>query len=238
MIYLLRHGQTTFNVEGRLPGQLVGVALTDVGRRQAYRVAVALSGVPLASVVSSPLERALETARSVAKGGNLTVRVDDRLKDTDVGPWAGQKIAELEKADPRWKAFVEHPDEPPPGVESLSQVQRRVVAVIEELRRDPGAGEYIAVVSHADVVKLILAHYLGMHIQTVRFVSVGTASISALVFQGDQPPQVLAVNWTPLPDWLAPPPKPKAGDAPAQAQTGADGGAEHPLDPAAGPAGP
>jgi broad specificity phosphatase PhoE len=232
VIYLLRHGQTTFNIEGRLPGQLEGVALTDAGRRQAYRAAVALSGVPLGLIVSSPLERALETARLLARGPGLEVRADDRLKDTDVGPWAGQKIAEVEKNDPRWKAFLEHPDEPPPGVESLAHVQERAVAVVEGLRRDAGAGTCIAVVAHADIVKLILAHYMRMHIQAVRYVSVGNAAISALAFQGEQPPHVLGVNWTPLPDWLAPLPKSAPHDAAEQSQTGAIVGLETPFDPA------
>lgn len=236
VIYLLRHGQTTFNVEGRLPGQLEGVALTELGRRQGYRAAVALSGVPLTAVVASPLERALETARQVARGGALPVQVDDRLMDTDVGPWAGQKISELEKTDPRWKAFLEHPDEPPQGVESLGEVQRRAVAVIEELRRDPEVGSYVAVVSHADVVKLILAHYMRMHLQAVRFVAVQTASISALAFQGDQSPHVLGINWTPLPEWLAPPPaQVKPRDAAEQTQPGAIVGVEHPFDHAPDP---
>jgi broad specificity phosphatase PhoE len=233
MIYLLRHGQTTFNVEGRLPGQLDGVALTDEGRRQAYRAAVALSGVPLTAVIASPLERALETARMLARGGALEVRVDPRLKDTDVGSWAGQKIGELEKRDPAWKAFLEHPEEPPPGVESLAQVQQRAVAVIEELRRDASVGACVAVVSHADVVKLILAYYMQMRIQAVRYVSIGTASISALAFQGEQPPHVLGVNWTPLPEWLAPPPsRVAARDAAGQPQTSATAGQERLYDPA------
>jgi len=222
IVYLLRHGQTTFNVEGRLPGQIDGVPLTDEGRRQAYRAAVALSGVPLATVIASPLERALETARIVAKGGGLDVRVDARLKDTDVGGWAGQKIGDVEKNDPAWKAFLEHPDEPPPGVESLAHVQQRAVAVVEELTRDVSVGNCVAVVSHADVVKLILAHYMRMHIYAVRYVSIGTACFSALAFKGGHPPHVLAVNWTPLPEWLAPPPS----RPPVQ------GTAEHPYDPA------
>jgi broad specificity phosphatase PhoE len=242
IIYLLRHGQSTFNVEGRLPGQLDGVVLTDEGRRQAYRAAVALSGVPLATVIASPLERALETAQIVAKGGGLDVRVDARLKDTDVGGWAGQKIGDLEKNDPTWKAFVEHPDKPPPGVESLAQVQQRAVAVVEELKRDASVGNFVALVSHADVVKLILAHYMRMHIYAVRYVAIGTASISALAFQGAQPPHVLAVNWTPLPEWLAPPPsqpvardaaeQPPEGPAAPAGQAGRAVHLEHPSEPA------
>jgi broad specificity phosphatase PhoE len=204
LLYLVRHGQATFNVEGRLPGQLDGVALTDHGRRQAYRAAVALSAVPLSAVLSSPLERARETAEVIARGGALPVRLDARLKDTDVGPWAGQVIGELEKNDPRWRAFVEHPTEPPEGVESFTSVQARAVTACEDLRRDPAAGDYLCVVAHADVVKLILAHYTRTHVEAARFLSIDNASISALAFDGDQPARLLGLNWTATPGWLLP----------------------------------
>lgn len=220
-VYLVRHGETTFNVEGRLPGQLEGVALTDKGRRQAYQAAVSLSGVPLSAVISSPLERAYETAQALARGGGLEVRLDLRLKDTDVGLWAGQKIGDLEKNDPAWKAFVEHPDEPPPGVESLVQVQQRAMAAMQDILADASLGNFIALVAHADVVKLILATYLGLHVATVRYVSVANASISALAFQQEQPARILAINWTPLPFWLAPHSRPTTSGVAEQAQAGA-----------------
>ncbi|HEX6798693.1 MAG TPA: histidine phosphatase family protein [Ktedonobacterales bacterium] len=219
LLILLRHGQTTYNVENRLPGQIPGVALTDEGRRQALRAAVALSGLPLSAVIASPLERAKDTAEIIAHGWNLPVRTDQRLMDTDIGSWAGQQIAELRKNDPGWEQYVAHPNEPPEGVESFERVQRRSVAAVRDLLADESLGSYIVVVSHADVVKLILAHYSGIASASARFVSIANASISALAF-GDTPqPHVLAVNWTALPAWLSPPPaQPRAQPAqPAQA---------------------
>lgn len=234
-VYLVRHGETTYNVEGRLPGQLEGVALTEKGRQQAYRAAVALSGIPLSAVVSSPLERALETAQALARGGGLDVRTDARLMDTDVGTWAGQKIVELENNDPSWKEFLAQPNEPPPGVESLAQVQERAMAAMHDILADASLGNYVALVAHADIVKLILATYIGMHVATVRYVSVANASISALAFEAEQPARILAINWTPLPAWLAPPPRPVAGGAAAQTQTGAIVGLQPPFDPSEQP---
>jgi broad specificity phosphatase PhoE len=214
LLFLVRHGQTTFNVEGRLPGQMEGVALTDEGRRQAYRAAVALSGVPISAVVSSPLERALETARAIAKGGALEVRLESQLMDTHVGRWTGMKIDDIKKADPAWSAFVEHPDQPPEGVESLADVQRRAVAVCERILADPGLGNFIVLVAHADVVKVILAHYMRIHLDTLRHVYIGNASISALAFhERETTPTTLAVNWSPAPEWLAPRPKDQAPSA-------------------------
>jgi len=202
-ILLVRHGQTTYNVEGRLPGQLPGVPLTDEGRRQAHTAAVALSGLPLSAIIASPLERARDTAETIARGWALPVRLDPRLMDTDMGPWAGQKIDDLVKNEPRWKAFVEHPTEPPAGVESLATVQQRAMAAVEDARNDPETGDYLVFVAHADVVKLILAHYTNVPIDTARFMSISNASISALAFQEGQPtPALLAVNWTSAPHWL------------------------------------
>jgi probable phosphoglycerate mutase len=206
LLFLVRHGQTTFNVEGRLPGQMEGVALTDEGRRQAYRAAVALSGVPLSAVVSSPLERALDTAKALARGDALEVHLEPDLMDTDVGRWTGLKIDDVKKSDPAWTAFVEHPDQPPEGVESLAQVQARAVAVVERILANPELGNFVAMVAHADIVKVILAHYMRIHLDTtLRHMYIGNASISALAFHEDEKtPTTLAVNWSPAPEWLAP----------------------------------
>lgn len=221
LIMLIRHGQTNFNVEQRLPGQLPGVSLTDEGRRQAHQAAVALSALPLSAVVASPLERAKETAEIIARGWALPVRTDARLMDTDIAPWAGQKIDELEKADPRWKAYVQRPTEPPDGVEGFPAVQRRSVAAIEDALADESLGNYVAVVAHADVVKLILAHYTGTPADCARFTSIVNASITALLFASDPKPHVLAVNWTAQPGWLVPFARPQ--DKPAEQAPGGVG---------------
>ena len=203
-LYVVRHGQTSYNLEGRLPGQLPGVELTEEGRRQAYRAAVALSQSPISGVVSSPLVRARDTADIIARGWALTVRLDERLMDTDVGSWAGQKIDDLRAHDPAWPQFVQNPATPPPGVESVQSVLARTVAAVEDIRRDATLGQHIVVVAHADVVKLIVAHYFGIAPSFIRHLHVENAAVTALSFQGDQQPSLLALNWTPAPGWLGP----------------------------------
>lgn len=215
-IVLVRHGQATFNIEGRHPGQLPGVPLTDEGRRQAHQAAIALAALPISAVISSPLERARGTAEIIARGWGIEVRAEPRLMDTDVGPWAGKTIDELAKHEPAWKAFLENPDEPPPGIESLSSVQARAMAVVEEVLADPSLGPYVVLVAHADVLKLILAHYLRIPVASIRYLNLGNASISALAYTGSEPPNVLAINWTMDPRWLVPPAAP-AAEAPASA---------------------
>lgn len=225
-LLLIRHGQATFNLDGRHPGQLPGIPLTDKGRRQAHAAAVALAALPLSAVIASPLERARDTAEIIARGWALPVRLDERLMDTDVGPYAGKKPDEL-KDDPLWKAFVEHPTEPPAGVESLAAVQRRAMAVVAEVLAAPDRGACVALVTHGDVVKLILAHYLGISIPCVRYLAIGNASISGLAFGADGPPEVLSINWSALPRWLGGPPA-----APVEPAAGASaaGGALAPAD--------
>lgn len=219
-ILLVRHGQSTFNVEGRLPSQLPNVPLTDEGRRQAHQAAVALAGLRLSSIVSSPLERARETAEIIARGWGLPVRDEPRLMDTEMGRWAGRKISEVSKDDPAWAAFVEKPTEPPEGIEGFHQVRERVVAAIEELRADVTVGDDVVVVAHADVIKLIIANYTGVPLDGARFIVIGNASISALAFTDGFAPTLMAVNWTMAPHWLVAP-APQAS-APANKATQAD----------------
>jgi broad specificity phosphatase PhoE len=214
-LVLVRHGQTTFNVEGRLPGQLPAVPLTDEGRRQALQAAVALAASPVSAVISSPLERAYDTACIIARGWGLEVQRDERLKDTDVGEWAGLKLDELSKAAPDWKRFVQDEAFAPPGGESLASVMARAVAAIEDIRHDERTGELVVVVAHADIIKFIIGYYQGASVTAAARMHVANASISALRFEGADPPQVLAVNWTATPGWLLPPLAAAGAQAPA-----------------------
>lgn len=217
-ILLVRHGQSTFNVEGRLPSQLPNVPLTDEGRRQAHQAAIAMAGLNLSAVFSSPLERARETAEIIARGWGLPVREEPRLMDTHMGRWAGRKISEVSKDDPAWLRFVERPTEPPDGVEGFVEVRDRVVAAIEDLRATPEVGDDVVVVAHADVIKLIIANYTGVPLDGARFILVANASISALAFADGSAPMLMATNWTMTPHWLVAPAQPAA-----KAQASAEG---------------
>jgi broad specificity phosphatase PhoE len=241
LVILVRHGETTYNVERRLPGQLAGVALTDEGRRQAQRAAVALSGLPISAVIASPLERARETAEILARGWALPVRTDPQLMDTDVGSWSGALVDDLNKNDPAWKAFVEHPNQPPAGVEGFEAVRARAVAAVDDALKDATTGNYLVLVAHADIIKLILAHYTAMETEAARFIAIGNCAISALAFTGEAMPHLLAINWTAAPGWLMPPPLAAAQAAaqPAvQASSQTPGGAVAPAPTSAETASP
>ncbi len=204
-LLIIRHGQTTWNVEHKLPGQLPGVLLTDTGKEQAARLAEALSVLPISSVITSPLERARDTAAYIAQSHELDLQFEPDLMDTDVGEWAGKKIEDLSKNDPAWKAYVKDPTVAPEGVETFPQVQQRVVTAVERWLTKENIGAYPAFVAHADVVKLLIAHYTGLEAGKAGTLMIDNASVSLVELEDSQRPRMLAIGWSPRPGWLKPP---------------------------------
>lgn len=214
-LLFIRHGQTTWNTEHRLPGQLPGVTLNDTGRKQTARLADALHILPLSAIISSPLERAHDTAEIIAQGRGLNVQLEPDLMDTNVGHWAGKLYDELSKSDPDWKAYVRDPTIAPAGVETFPQVQQRVVAAIERWRIKESIGAYAVFVAHADVVKLLIAHYTGLEAGRAGSIFIDNASVTVVEFEDEHPPRVVAVGWSPHPGWLKLPIPEPAKDDPA-----------------------
>ncbi len=205
LLLLIRHGQTTWNVEHRLPGLLPGVELTDTGREQAKRLAEALAPFPLSAIISSPLARAVETAEYLAQGRNLTIQLEPDLVDIDLGHWSGQNRDQLSKSDPAWKAFLRDPTVAPRDVETFPELEQRVVAAVERWLQKDSTGPYPAFVTHADVIKLLIAHYIRLEAAgQVRSLLIDNASVSVLELNADYRPQVLAIGWSPQPKWLHP----------------------------------
>ena len=204
-LLIVRHGQTTWNVEHRLPGQLPGVALNEVGKQQATRLAEALKVLPISAIVSSPLERAYETAAYLAAGRDLEIQREPDLMDTNVGPWSGKTIDEVSKSDPAWKEYVRDPMVAPEGVETFEQVQQRVVAAVERWRTKENVGSYLAFVAHADVVKLLVAHYTGLATARAGSIHIDNASVTTVEIDKENHPHVVSIGWNPQPGWLKPP---------------------------------
>ncbi len=204
-IVLVRHGQTDFNVQHRLPGQLPGVPLNEEGAREAQATAEALRQLPLTTIVASPLERTMATAGAVNSGRGLTIQQDRDLLDTDYGKFNGRNYEELDRQDPEWRRFMTNPLRSPQSVESFAQVQKRAVRAAERWRKMPDAGEWVALVTHADLVKLICAHYLGIPLERVPLFSMDNAAVSLLAFhpQATEPPSLLCFNWTSPALWIA-----------------------------------
>jgi len=213
-ILLVRHGQTQWNVDHLLPGQLPGITLNDEGRRQAECTARALAEVPFSLIVSSPLERAIETTQILKGERAVTIEMDAGLADTNLGRWAGKKVDDLERHDAEWQAYAKNPTVAPEGVETSLEVQQRAVATVERYRQRADVGDWIVFVAHADVIKLIVGYYMHVPpecVHYVHYVHIDNASVTLLSFDDTRPPVLVNLNWTPQPGWL----KPKTSDAPA-----------------------
>ena len=205
-LLFIRHGQTTWNAEQKLPGQLPGISLNEKGRKQVAELAEALSAIPISAIISSPLERARETAEILAQGRNLTIQLEPALMDTDLGRWAGQNYEGLYKIDPDWKAYIKDPTVAPEGIETFPQVQERALAAVERWRTQEAIGAYPAFVAHADVVKLLIAYYLGLDAGKASRLFIDNASVSLVEIEKENihPLRVVAISWNPHPGWLKP----------------------------------
>jgi len=193
VILLIRHGQNEWVKKNRLAGWTPGVHLNEKGRQQVAELGRRLSRLPLQAVYSSPLERCLETAAAVADAQGLDVEELLAVGEVRYGKWEGKKIKKLAKKK-KWHAVQHFPSRFRfPGGESFVQVQQRAVAALETLSQQYDKG-VIAVVSHADVIKLVLAHYLGVHMDLFQRIAVSPASVSVLALGDGGQIRVLRVN--------------------------------------------
>jgi probable phosphomutase (TIGR03848 family) len=196
-VILLRHGRTTANTGGVLAGWTPGVRLDEAGEAQVAAVGERLAKVPLAAVVSSPLERCGQTAAAVVEGRDVDVQTDDRLGEARYGDWTGRAIKELAK-EPLWKVVQQHPSAavfPGPEGEGLAQTQARAVAAVRAWNATLGPDAVWLACSHGDVIKAILADALGLHLDQFQRIVVDPASISVVTYT-DTRPFVVRVNDT------------------------------------------
>jgi probable phosphoglycerate mutase len=194
IVLLVRHAMNDWVETGKLAGRTPDVHLNDRGKDQAQRLAERLAGHPIRAIYASPLERAQETAAPLAEKLGLPVETSAGIGEVDFGEWTGQKLEELAKT-PEWRVVQGRPSAMRfPAGESIWEMQYRVVDEIERLAR-AHPHEMIVLVSHADVIKSALAHYLGLHLDQFQRLMIGTASLSTLVF-GPMGGMVVTLNDT------------------------------------------
>lgn len=198
-VILVRHGRTTANAEGVLAGRTEGVRLDSVGESQAHAVAERLAGLPLARIVSSPLERCQQTAQAIAaaQAAPSPFRLEVGITECDFGDWQGGSLRELRK-EPLWAVVQSHPSAAAfPGGESLPAMQARAVEAVRRHNREieelHGADAVWVAVSHGDIIKSVLADALGVHLDLFQRLMVDPASAS-IVRYGKERPEVVAVN--------------------------------------------
>ena len=181
-IILIRHAA---HVElGRiLSGRRRDIALNPEGLEQAEIIADLMGVEPLAAVYSSPRERAYYTARAVAEQHELPVLIADGLDEVDFGDWTGMSFDVLE-GDPLWDQWnTARSIARPPNGESMEEACRRAVAQIEEIAGNH-ADQVVAAVSHCDIIRGLIAYYLGLPLDNLLRFDVEPASVSRLVIGG------------------------------------------------------
>ena len=192
-LLLVRHGVTDWNEEGRLLGR-TPVPLNERGRAQAQAVAQALAGLPLSALLASPQRRTQETAEAIARASGLAVTTEPGLDEVWLGRWVGKKPADIQN-DPDFERYLSDVTHSCDAIEAAEAVQRRVVSVAEGLR---GRGEKersaSVLVSHADPLRLLLAHYLSLPLAWHRRLRIDPASVSLLRFT-PRGVSLMTLNW-------------------------------------------
>ena len=193
-ILLVRHA-TTAATGKRLGGWTPGVHLDDNGVAQAEATAQRIvdAGIDVAAVYASPLERTQDTAKIVAKALGLRVRTRRGLGEVDYGDWTDRPLGQLRRRKD-WAVIQQTPSRFTfPGGESIRGAQSRVVEELESLAAEHSKDTIVAV-SHADIIKAAVAHFLGMPLDTFQRIVVSPASVTVLALPEGSAPMLLSLN--------------------------------------------
>jgi broad specificity phosphatase PhoE len=201
---LVRHGENDLIKQGRLGGRLPGVHLNEAGRAQAQatarwitqtkaqaaahkqvknqakKQAQTQTPVPIWKLYSSPMERTVETAEPIAQALGLEIGIRSGLLETDCGDWAGKTVKSLRRLKV-WREIQNNPSQFRfPGGETFVECQQRIVGEIEFICTQHAPKDTVICVSHADPLKLLVAHYLGLPFDHFQRLSIDPASITIL----------------------------------------------------------
>jgi probable phosphoglycerate mutase len=192
-IYLIRHGHSTANLKNVLAGRLASVHLSPKGSEQVGKLAARLSEIEFTKIISSPLDRCLETMAPIASSRpKLLIERNEAFLEMDYGTWSGKKLPLLAKKT-LWKSIQGAPSTVRfPDGESFNEMSTRAY---EGLFASALPGKRIAICSHGDVIKILLSNILGMHIDSFQRINVDPASISIIQI-GASGNRVLLMNDT------------------------------------------
>ena len=190
-VLLVRHGRTTANASGTLAGWMPGVDLDEKGRSQAEALALRLSPVSLAAIVSSPLDRTRQTAEVLAVGREPAVplHLDEGIGECHYGDWTGKSLKDLARS-PEWRVVQAHPSAAKfPGAEgeSMAAMAHRAVACVRSWNETLGPEATYVVVSHGDVIKAIVADAVGLHLDMFQRLQIDPCSLSVVHYTPMRP---------------------------------------------------
>jgi broad specificity phosphatase PhoE len=176
-LVLLRHGETEWTISGRHTGR-TDIQLTDAGRDEARAAGGRIAGMRFDRVITSPMERAVETCRLAGFGDGSTT--DDALLEWDYGDYEGVTTAEIQESVPDWSLFVEGC----PGGESAADVGARVDPLVDAARNGEGNWLFAA---HGHVLRVVGARWVGLPPEDGVLLNLGTAAVCVLGFEHDRP---------------------------------------------------
>jgi probable phosphomutase (TIGR03848 family) len=231
LVLLVRHGRTTANATGVLAGWSPGVHLDERGEQQAAELAKRLAQVPLAAVVSSPLDRCRQTTDIlVADREPLPVHRDERLGECRYGDWTGRPLSEL-AGEPMWKVVQQHPAAavfPGPEGESMAAMSARAVAAVREwnarIAEEHGPDAVYAICTHGDIIKAIAADALGLHLDLFQRITADPCSVTAIRYT-EVRPFVVRLNDVGGDPAAYVPARPSSAEAVAEGDAAVGGGA-------------
>jgi probable phosphoglycerate mutase len=192
-IMAIRHGETAWNVDTRIQGQL-DIPLNDVGRWQAQQAAQALADQDISHIYASDLARAWETAHWIGQSTGLTIQPEKGLRERGFGEFEGLTFAEIEAQRPEQSRLWRQRDPhfaPPGGGESLLDFRDRVVATTLALAARH-AGEHIVLVAHGGVMDVLYRAATGQDLQAPRTWHLGNAALNRLLWH---PEGLSLVGW-------------------------------------------
>ncbi len=200
-ILLIRHGENDWVRTGKLAGRTPDVHLNEAGKQQAEALGKRLADKKLAAIYSSPLERTVETAQAIAQHhSHLKLMLDETLLEVDFGQWAGERLRKLARSR-LWRVVQGYPSGVRfPRGETFREVQGRIVNALERYADEYPSGT-VVVVGHADVLKIAIAHYAGIHLDLFQRIALAPASVSILDL-GRYGPTLVRLNDTCHYDYL------------------------------------
>ena len=195
VFYFVRHGVTA-HTGHKLSGWMPGIHLTDEGRAQAEAAAGMLASVPFKAIYSSPIDRTMETAAPIARLHGLEIVQAPSLGEVEYGKWSNRTFKTLVRTK-LWEKVQRYPSGVRfPEGETLREVQSRAVEEVESIAARHRK-QIVCCVSHADVIRLLAAHYLGIHIDLFQRLTVAPASVSVIALN-DGRPLVISLNSSPM----------------------------------------
>lgn len=177
----IRHGAHDY-LGRAIAGSKPGVHLNELGRSQAAHLPQKLSLLPIDAVFSGPFERVRKTAEPIATHFHLPLQIAEEFTEIGVGEWNGSAFADLAN-QPQWKHFnAFRSSTSAPGGELMLEVQARIVRKLAALRQQH---QFAAIVTHGDVIRCAVAHFIGMHLDLFFRIEIDPASLTLLELGDD-----------------------------------------------------